>query len=409
MLMKVVIVSGISGINKSNFVNKFIQKAKIGAVSEVIEFEHKLVDSERGGSGVSTPTTITAFLNQYSQTDKVKILEETFGWIKKSIGSDKKYIFLNIHLMYYKNSEYFPPSNPSHYSGLINSIRSDVEADDVEVVIINLIDDVFNIWKSISDKDIHYPDTKLTLREILGWRSLEALQADSLSNVLHVEAGETGKRVRSYMVSVRHPISTFQNLILPKTPLCIYLSYPISKTRTDKSMIEEINVFRLKMHKIGKKYDVAIFDPVTIDELYPNFNTAASDSFIIDENMRWPLAHRTLARNMPYPIKIPSQEIAESKLQIRHQIRSRDFKLIDSSSVLAVYRPYLGGQSTGVMAEIGYATTSGKNVVIYSPLDDARPDGSHPFDSNVETIGDVGKYYRRIAAIVKDLKGDIRT
>ena len=87
--MKVVIVSGISGIDKSNFLDKFIQKAKISDVSEVIKFEDELVDSERGGGSVSTPTTITTFLNQHSQTDKVKTLEETFGWIKNRLPPTK--------------------------------------------------------------------------------------------------------------------------------------------------------------------------------------------------------------------------------------------------------------------------------------------------------------------------------
>ena len=209
-------------------------------------------------------------------------------------------------------------------------------------MIINLIDDVFNIWKSISDKIEDYPHTQLTLREILGWRSLEALQSESLASILNSE--QEGKRqVWTYMVSVRHPPSTFKNLLLSNTPICFYLSYPISKTRLDKHMINEINKFRLKMHDLGNKHGVVIFDPVSIDELYPDLGNTSSEMVTVGNGMRWPLGYSPLAKNTPSHIEIPSREINDCIPQIKHQIKSRDFKLVESSRVLAVFRPYFGG------------------------------------------------------------------
>ena len=394
--MKIVIVTGISGIDKSRFIRKLVTNLRIGTKSVIIKFEDKLVDPERGDSTTSPPTTITAFLDQPSLTDKVRTIEETFTWISRS-HLVKEYVFLDVHLTYYKNSEYFPPLNPSNYSGWISSICIDAE-----IVIINLIDDVFNIWRSICDKDRQYPNTKLTLREILGWRSVEFLQSESLTSALNSQ-DEGMRRVRRYMVSVRHPPSTFRNLLLPKTPLCFYLSYPISKTRQDPDKIEEVNKFRLKMHDLGKRYRVAIFDPVSIDELCPGLSDAASDPIVIGKNMRWPLDHENLAKEPPMCMNIPAQEFADSKSQIKHQIRSRDFNLVESSRVLAVFRPYFGGESIGVREEIHYAISRGKTVLVYSPPEDEQAGNGNPFDNSVETIDDESRYYKRVVEIMESL------
>ena len=394
--MKVVIISGISGIGKNNFIRKLIEYAKINDESEIIKFEDKMVDPERGND---SPTNIITFLDQPSLRNKINTIETTFEWIQKTkFDPNKKYIFLDVHLTYYKNSEYFPPLNSSNYNGWLSCI-----CPNAEILIINLIDDVFNIWKSISDKIEDYPHTQLTLREILGWRSLEALQSESLTNILNSEQ-EGERRVRTYMVSVRHPPSTFKNLLLPKTPICIYLSYPISKTRLETRMIEKINKFRLKMHELGTTHGVAIFDPVSIDELYPDLNNTPSETFTIENGMRWPLSYTSLAKDAPQRIEIPSREINDSIPQIKHQIKSRDLKLVESSRVLAVFRPYLGGVSAGVTSEINHAIYMGITVIIYSPPEDGSQSSGNPFDNNVDMIDDEGEYYARVVKEMKRLK-----
>lgn len=394
--MKVVIVSGISGIDKNKFIRKLIEYAKITDVSEVIKFEDKMVDPERGNDA---PTNIITFLDQPSLSNKINTIEATFEWIQKTkFDPNKKYIFLDVHLIYYKNSEYFPPLNSSNYSGWLSGIYSNAE-----ILIINLIDDVFNIWKSISSKIEDYPHTQLTLREILGWRSLEALQSESLTNILNSEQ-EGERRVRTYMVSVRHPPSTFKNLLLPKTPICIYLSYPISKTRLKKHMIEKINKFRSKMHDLGKTHGVAIFDPVSIDELYPDLNNASSETVTIENSMRWPLGYQSLAKNAPQRIEIHSREIKDSIPQIKHQIKSRDLRLVESSRVLVVFRPYFGGVSAGVTSEINHAIYMGTTVIIYSPPEDGSQSSGNPFDNNVDMIDDEEKYYEKVIKEMKRLK-----
>lgn len=407
--MKVVIVTGISGIGKSGFISNFIRHAKIGDMSKVIKFEDVLVDRERDRSGVHTPSTITAFLDIHNQADKVNMLNDTFEWIKKTaFDSGKKYIFLDMHMTYYKNNEYFPPFDQSRYIDYIRSICpkggavDDAEADDFEIVVINLIDDAFNIWKSISDKAVSkYPDTGLTLREVLSWRSLESLQTESLTIALESEY----QIVSSYMVSVRHPPSTFRNIIVPKTPLCFYLSYPISNTRDNDDNVAEINNFRSKMHEMGEENGVAVFDPVTIDELYRGSEDGGADGTVrMGKDVRWPLGVESLSQDGLQCVEISGKEIEESRKQITHQIRSRDYKLVGYSKVLAVFRPCLGGPSTGVRKEIEYALSKGITVVVHTPPEKGQPDNQNPFDDNVETISDLDRYYERIEVLMKDLK-----
>lgn len=407
--MKIVIVTGITGINKSGFINKFKKRAGIDGVSDIINFEQVLVNEDQNYHSGKTHTDITAFLDLHSSNEKGELINNTFSQITPKLN--KKYVFLNVHLTYYKNNEYFPPFNPENYIGYVSSIH-----DDLQIVIINLIDDAYNIWKSISDKDQgDYRGTKITLREILGWRSLEALMSESLANSLanrlyHGNDGSSTvqnvkQNIKSYMVSIRHPHSTFENLIKPKKPTCFYLSYPITAPRRDKSgsMIKEINVFRCKMHRLGRKYKIAIFDPVAIDELYPYLNKSKKNDkeTTIKEDMRWPLDCDVAASQAPpSEIKIPYTEIKDGEEHIGNQISSRDYKLVESSKFIIVFRPYFGGESTGVRKEIEHAINSGVKVLVFLP-DKERPGKKSPFDDSVETVSTKAKFYDRVEDLMK--------
>lgn len=405
--MKIVIVTGITGINKSEFIDNFRKKAGIDDVSEVINFEQELINDDRKKHGGIVPTNITSFLNTPSTNDKAEMVRDTFSWIQK-ITSNNEYVFLNIHLTYYKNNEYFPPFDPEDYVDYINNINDDC----AQIVVINLIDDAYNIWKSILDKDREdYPETKITLREVLGWRSLETLMSEalakSLANRLYNEGDASNrqninKNVESYMVSIRHPHSTFENLIKPKKPIRFYLSYPITEPRKDESMINVINNFRVRMHELGKKYNVAIFDPVTIDELLPHFNkpTEQGEEIIIKEDMRWPLGYNAAASQKQLPeIRMPRAQIEDGKKHIDSQISSRDYKLVEYSKAVVVFRPCFGGASEGVKKEITHAVNKSIQVLVYLPDDEKL--GSGPFRDRAEIINDESKFYRRAEVLME--------
>ena len=400
--VNIIIVTGISGINKSEFIQNFVKKAGIAAKSKIIKFETELTNRSRQSPGIIPPSDITSFLEESSR-NKIKTIEETFSWITDNllIDSNIEYVFLEIHLQYYKNTEYFPPFNPAHFIGWIDSIDHDAN-----VKIINLIDDVFNIWQVLKEREKIYPNTQLTLREILGWRSLETLQSESLASSISA-LGAGRKLAQPYMVSIRHPLSTFKNLIIPKTPISIYLSYPISKTRHNKKDVLEINKFRKKVHSLGQKHSVTVFDPVTIDELILKQASHTTSSPIkLDKSMRWPLDfNEPVISNNNSVVKLKKTEIKDSIDHITHQVKSRDLKLVDQAALLVVYRPFFDGQpSQGALAEIRHGKNNGVGMCIYSPRSDKIPQSDNPFDSNITPIINMSDFYHTIEAKLTELK-----
>jgi len=229
----------------------------------------------------------------------------------------------------------------------------------------------------------------MRLREILSWRSLESLRSESLKNLLSVSK-EGILSVNNYLVSVRHPYSTFHNLIFKEKPVTIYLSYPITQPRKTLAGIKEINQYRHELHKIGEEKNAAIFDPVTIDELSLvqalNLDESENETVLLKEEHRWPLEISDPIIPPPnWPIELPKQEIEEVEKDISNQLQSRDFALVDSAKHLAVYRPFYEGiRSDGVDAEIKHAIESGSTITVFSLEEDETKAGisSSPFASN---------------------------
>lgn len=406
----ITIFAGISGIDKSQFVNNFIAKSKKQNEILNLDFEKELLNDERGGAN-SSPD-IASFLDSPSSKLKLKSIESTFSWIAKKIderNSSVTDIFLKIHLSYLKNSEFFPPFIPLYFTQLSTKIP------DANVKIITLIDDVFSIWNKIKKREVEggFLNTSLRLREILAWRSLEFLNAEALKEYLNTSE-EGNQRASHYVVSIRHPYNTFYNLIFDQKPIRIYLSYPISETRKNSDEITEINDFRKIMHKIGSYNAVAIFDPVAIDELAMESalteatTTGSTTEVTILEKHRWPIdLPDLLVDNYNWPIKIPKQEIDEVSGDIRNQITSRDYTLVDSSQFLAVYRPfYKKIPSRGADAEIKHAKEYMKKVVVYHPPEDKGPQSSstHPFGSKVDLFDVKEKFFDHLQKLISQKK-----
>jgi len=408
----VTIFAGISGIDKSEFVKNFIKKSGKQAHILNLDFEKELLNEEREGN--SSPD-IASFLDSPSSKLKLNEIESTFGWLAKKIDErDSKItdIFLNIHLSYFKNSEFFPPFIPLFFRQLTTKIP------DANMKIITLIDDVFSIWDKIKKREDEkgFLNTVLRLREILAWRSLESLNAEALKEYLNTR--EEGKqRASNYIVSVRHPFNTFYNLIFNEKPVRLYLSYPISETRKDPKDILEINEFRKQMHKIGSDEGIVVFDPVAIDELamenaveeIPVSQRSTVEEITLEQKHRWPLeVSDILVKDFEWPITIPKRQIDEVSSDIRNQITSRDYTLVDSSQFLAVYRPfYRQIMSRGADAEIKHAKEYGKKVIVYHPKEDKGPQSSstHPFGSKVDLFEVKEKFFEHLQKLITQKKG----
>ena len=393
----ITIFAGISGIGKADFVKKMLKKSKMTNKVLVIDFEEEMRNERRNPS--ETSPDMAAYLDSPDPTLKFSIFESTFPWVAKLIDDNKKkyeQVFLLMHLSYFKNSEFYPPFVPTLFDQLFTMLPSS------EVRIITLIDDVFSISKTISfrEKKEVYFNTQLSLREILAWRSLESLRAESLKK--HYTFGsEGGRRVSHYVISIRHPHSTFHNLLFKNNAIRIYLSYSISESRKTCEGINEINSFRTKMHRLGKKYGLVIFDPVAIDEMCIKF---ALDKLLnktpkgkqneimsvkITQNDRWPISlDNLIVSDMPLPVTLSINEIKEVVKDIGNQIASRDYTLVDNSVYLTVYRPFYNKiPSKGVEKEIDRANGHMKRVLVYHPKEDYIDSAvtSHPFGSRTKT------------------------
>ena len=396
------IFAGITGIDKTQFIKKFIEKANMKNQVLNLDFEKELLNEERNPP-LQSPD-IPSFLDSPNLKMKLNMVESNFKWLVDKINNRDNTvsdIFLSMHFSYYKNSEFFPPFTLIPFNQFFTKIP------DLKIRIITLIDDVFSIWQQLKKKEIQFPNTSLRLRELLGWRSLEYLRAEALKEYLN--SPEEGKqRTTNYLVSVRHPFSTFNNLIFKQPSNRIYLSYAISNTRLDASFISEINEFRKQIHTTLT--DSAVFDPVAIDELaletalneIPKESRNPTSEVVLEKRHRWPIDLPGVLVDEPeWPIKIPLRQIEEVYSDIRNQIASRDYILVDSSRVLAVYRPHLGGElSRGVDAEIKHAKEYGKKVVVYIPKNDQTTGKTtHPFGSRIVQFEDKKMFVEHLQSL----------
>jgi len=402
----ITIFTGTSGIDKKDFLNRLIKKSNMEKKVLLLNFEDELINEERGIQPIPNMHT---FLNSPDSALKLQVYSSNFSWIGKKIRERKSpitEIFLNMHMIYFKNSEFFPPFIPTLYNDIFGQLP------DSKIRIITLIDDIFVIWKEIIDREntLGFTNTKLRLREILAWRSLEFLLGESLKE--HINITEQGsQRANHLMLSIRHPHETFQNLIFKNSKYRIYLSYHISESRKTKEGINEINKFRKTMHNFGKKENAAIFDPVAIDELAMAFalkkarnNNSNPKNLNFKKEERWPLELTNLnAKKVKWPIKIPANEIDEVGDDINNQIKSRDYTLVDTATHLAVYRPFFNGKlSRGVDAEIKRANAHFSEVIVYHPKEDQIDGGTtHPFEGNVTIFEDEKIFIKHLQKLKK--------
>jgi len=359
---------------------------------QYISFEDELIVQ-------SNVTDIASFLDVNSLENKATLIEKTFTRVGKQVNESKaEHIFLDIHLSYFKQSRFVPP----FFLAAWNEIVRRIDDPNVQVKVITLVDDAFVIWQNLKKRERdRYPGTSLRLREIISWRSVEMLLAESLAKNLTTES----KGVKNYLVAVRHPPEAFFNLIFSPNPVCAYLSFPITKTRDNPDHVKEITQFRECMHNLFINDNAVLFDPVTIDELAlrkATNNLKDSDNVVLEENMRWPIKKNSLLPDIDWPIVIRREEVDEVLPDITNNIRERDFKLIDNSIFTIVYKPFLGGPSEGVRAEMDYAMQQGKGVYVLNP--DFREQKNHPFSSTSTIFKSIEELSKHIKKVICDNK-----
>ena len=258
---------------------------------------------------------------------------------------------------------------------------------------------------------------RFSLPEILHWRNVELFITDMLASRLIPYAKRTRARERcqnaaldnyypferSVYFALGHPAETLHKLIFDSKCHRIYLSFPISEPKRQykaspakgMALMDQIDEFRTYM----SKHFVA-FDPLTIDELPLQFalRKAKKNQKVISvdtsEQTRqiWPNTYKSALCGIRPNTKIRCQRdeleiISSGKPTIRditggpyaseldYQVASRDFRLIDQSDGVIVYRPGLMKEAWdigGTRAELGYASNKDrkKPVIVIHDLAD---------------------------------------
>lgn len=401
----ITVFAGISGIDKAGLVSSIIRHSRRQDDICNIDFEAKLLNRPP----LDCPD-MPSFLDIHHRRQKLDSIVDTFKRITRDIetGGGSRHIFLSMHLSYFKNGEFFPPLIPHLFAPMLDKL------DGARMNIITLIDDAFTIRQRLHDRDTDmHPGTALRLREIMIWRSQEALCAEGIQ--IHTNNMTVAEKepIRNYLVSARHPHSTFENLIFEENPRRVYLSYPISSTRALPDAVKEINDFRNNAHRLGVETGTTVFDPVTIDELALRPALARppdGGDVILKSADRWPLEPvGSVAEDPTWPMRIPASEVREvlpggergngtagrAAGDVENQIRSRDYRLVEDSHFLAAYRPVFNlKKSEGVDAEIRHAKEFGRKVVAYHPPQDADEGKAayNPFGSNVVAKSDPDEF-----------------
>src|SRR2546426_8225107 len=179
--MNVTIFAGTTGFDKSDYLRSFtkwclakhgysedLESADAKRFIHYIKFEDELLAED------NTSTDMPAFLERPSFKEKCATVERTFKRIAERIVPHTDNVFLDIHLSYYKRSSFLPPIS-------FANLRQLVPQENVPVKVVTLIDDSFVIWKTLLKRENRFPKTHLRLREIISWRSLETLQAETVA------------------------------------------------------------------------------------------------------------------------------------------------------------------------------------------------------------------------------------
>lgn len=305
--------------------------------------------------------------------------EKAFECVLEKASKDESDIcFINFHAVYYhrKTQEYISLLRVR----LIEKLRP--------LKIVTFIDDIYDVWDrlSASDYDIFWPIAendevykKITVLRQLGlvldWREKEIMMSRFLAKELSVD---------HFLLAMKHPWETLTSLLFENKKR-LYLSHPISKVRPLDSNPNHDDVDKKKLrheitalgNRLCKEY--AAFLPTTIDEfrlrqvagvfcskLNPRWeqhiydhpeNVFYAKTRLNGDDCLWEDADSgdSQYRDFNEIEKGISYLIQSLNSSIGAQVSSRDYKLVEQSEILFVYRPfYMGNSSGGVAEEIKY-------------------------------------------------------
>lgn len=388
-MQKRVIFAGTTGLKKTHIINGFAEYVQRlhGWPSDPRHVLNLCLEDE-------IPGDFSSFLASDNFPSQLADWSEAMNRILEHVEKqDPDVVFLSLHCMLYAYGELVSFVDPI----LITKFNP--------THIVVLIDDIYEVWARIRQENISRGERfDHNLEELLAWRAAEISQANLLSRLSVVNRVDQSKRrfyrIPTYIVAVKHPKKMLYNLIFKSNARKFYFAMPISSTRDNQ---EDRYIIDQKIQEAWETRlpDDVIFSPVTIDEWSsPMIKEAAAsrengqkEAFIGfvegDASMRWPCTlSDTLAesRSSIFPFEIPKSEMLRLNRKIgdlnivEHQIRRRDYRLIDSIDCIAGYRPnYKKKSSTGMFHEFGYADAHHPRKAIRYFFPTCDESSSHPF------------------------------
>jgi len=358
-----IILAGTSGLRKREIAEQFAK-----TISRQISASG---DEANGAVRILYPEQqihMATFLERQTRAQAVQIsgsYNSVFENSSRKALRAAKVILAPLHFSFVHYDRAFTPlSWPPIVDGKTPSILLDFLRRFRPDYIINLVDDIHHVQQRIrSDKGFY----ELRLRELLKWREFELSIADYCANAIIKRKWPdsnltTDRFERSPIFPIHHSADVLYRYIFEPHLPRVYVSFPISRVRREvnekrrSERVAEIN------HVVEMMSDhFAAFNPLTIDEMPLNFlyrqalersevdGSPLSDEIPFPSQLRWSTPGNDKLITDPR-VDIPALKMSdlrdvssvsdqEKRSIIGRQVEARDYRLIDQSDCVVIYRP----------------------------------------------------------------------
>ena len=246
-------------------------------------------------------------------------------------------------------------------------------------VAFTLINDIYYIKDRIDKNPKNRAHrVNLTCKDILTWRSVECMVADSIVN----NSGVNG--LHNYIISTKQALKTYCDIIEKPDRKKAYLSFPITHIRDKESCRAIIDEVRFFLHK-----NFTCFDPLGIDE--KRLFDEGEGKYVVKKCWPFGLDGCLCDENGGDGITTLEPEAGLENIGriIDNHIVYRDYRLIDQSDCLIICRPFSSivgiegkkGLSPGVWNEVKYAQNVDKPVFLMDDIVTDPDSAESPFDN----------------------------
>lgn len=348
-----ILVTGITGVGKKAYLKEVVQRGSL--TTELIHMETVMreVDPTRTFAEENMYQMDRNFLHLLWHRALDKILEKTE--LAEKAG---KSIILEMHANYYWDHSQFQLADPIALAKLF--------APDICVT---LIDNVHAMLARLQKrKDLatqRFLGDGVKLQSLMFWRTAEINTTEVISKIQVRFDPEKKCYIPSHFIIARdHDPEILAQLITqsrwsgaPSPWPVVYASFPITSTKNNLSLQEQISRFRT-----GLRQKFIVLDPYTITEKQ-----------LENEILKNPGKEQfTFTTSSAGEIELTRGQIKSIAPLINGQIIDRDYRLVNQSEMVILYIPLItdkeGHQypfySSGSLYERGVGWSSGKPVFI---------------------------------------------